>query len=651
MEFQSKPIPLPGRERRKLISRLETFGMPSPESPFSPRLSDPSKRKLPGVPNTIQSAFIDSSFHASTAESLLTYRKIQDIPKSMYRKYSNHFLHVKSGIKNPTKQYNHSTDNLRSETPRQISMGSSAADSSIVNIDRKALSGSPRESTISNIERTFNVDILGPSNEDMTYKKHKGISNENIAVALDADIEKNNSNGSQDISITNQLDGPSQDNIFRTSISYSIQERMSANSIHYSSEDIGEMEHQDDDSHFNENISGSKSSSSDYETTDSSNNNSRPSVPAKKVDEKILGGVPKISHPSATEAVLPVPRPFFGKEGSVKAWWNNVISPRHPKRLSDPEESEINPLAKVGMSSKNLQALIQTADSRISSSLVNSSLNLNDGRKSNFLARFIPPAQETDFKNYNELVSTYNNHMLANPSDNSNQALITPVFAEPPVIRKEGHIFHQLVPFKDDREADIEDSDNDESDQDVNLVDRFHNNSDSDDNFSKSDMSAIQEFGTFISPAWTPTSSGRRVNNRSVGVQEVTKRRPIITGGSSPTKHDFIKESLNVCNICRDMFHEEKILMCEHCHLQIHATCLHMTEETPCPAAFNEDKIRTSFFYIFTSLYRNYRLHLRISQSPVKGGFPEIEFNSTSDVFKIDAFLSEFDSDTRVFSI
>nr|KAJ3420568.1 hypothetical protein HK105_005517 [Polyrhizophydium stewartii] len=93
-------IGLPSRERRKLVARLEKYaplfaaqqgsrGLDEAPAPFT------SSR---GVPLSMQVAFPGNKHAVLTGDSHIGLRKVQDIPKSMYARFSNDFLQAKSHV-------------------------------------------------------------------------------------------------------------------------------------------------------------------------------------------------------------------------------------------------------------------------------------------------------------------------------------------------------------------------------------------------------------------------------------------------------------------------------------------------------------------------------------------------------------------------
>lgn len=75
----------------------------------------------------------------------------------------------------------------------------------------------------------------------------------------------------------------------------------------------------------------------------------------------------------------------------------------------------------------------------------------------------------------------------------------------------------------------------------------------------------------------------------------------------------------------------------------MHASCLELSDNSPCPLMFNEDRIRQAFFHVFTALLKNYKTCLIIPPNGLE------EFNSTSDVFSQEKFLLEFSIEAKVF--
>jgi hypothetical protein len=110
-----------------------------------------------------------------------------------------------------------------------------------------------------------------------------------------------------------------------------------------------------------------------------------------------------------------------------------------------------------------------------------------DKPKNNFMNMFLTP------KRVESLPSDSIKFRLAAGSMNSrnNVALNLPkiTFPEPPIIYKDGHIYHELVPLKPFQDVEIEDE------EDQNMIDRFSSDTDSDDEYSKSDMSTKQDYG------------------------------------------------------------------------------------------------------------------------------------------------------------
>lgn len=221
---------------------------------------------------------------------------------------------------------------------------------------------------------------------------------------------------------------------------------------------------------------------------------------------------------------------------------------------------------------------------------------------------------------------------------------------EPPVIVVEGHVFHQLIPCSPDNQEP--------GSADEYLVDRFVSESgESDDGVSRSDMATVSEYKTYGHSSTTNSTNLRaspaKLRSGFTHESNNLKRKhgvPIITKEDSLQLYDL-------CKVCRDNLGDECILMCESiilliidCHLRIHATCLGLTEDLPCPAQFNEEKIRSSFFSLFTSLFKNYRNHMNWDMSPTRKKQDDIfQVNSTSDIFNQEKFLLEFDADTKPF--
>jgi hypothetical protein len=79
--------------------------------------------------------------------------------------------------------------------------------------------------------------------------------------------------------------------------------------------------------------------------------------------------------------------------------------------------------------------------------------------------------------------------------------------------------------------------------------------------------------------------------------------------------------------------------------MRIHQQCSNLTETMPCKVFFDQDKIQTSFFRIFTSLLKNYKSFLKLRATNGEA----VELNSTTDIFRLYGFLGDFDLERRTF--
>ncbi|KAI8927248.1 hypothetical protein BC831DRAFT_189077 [Entophlyctis helioformis] len=168
------------------------------------------------------------------------------------------------------------------------------------------------------------------------------------------------------------------------------------------------------------------------------------------------------------------------------------------------------------------------------------------------------------------------------------------------------------------------------------LADRFGVDSQSSDDYTRSEVSTdvrsqASRFGLGSSSSG---AAGRRLGSVSgaagMGPGQMTgsamskaasgdmlgsERRQSNFGSSLVlSRRETVRNTdLALCRMCREGLHtnQEKILMCEICHIQIHAGCLMSTEAHPCAGVFNEEKIRSSFLKVFTSLLKSYRSHLK----------------------------------------
>lgn len=120
IESNVKHALIPIREKRKLITRLELYA--------GGIYSDIKSKKLSGVPETIKTAYIDGSFCLKTCEPIAMHRKIQDIPKRMYKKYTNNFLQIISGVENkfPVSETNSTSSNTGNSNQASINTKASS---------------------------------------------------------------------------------------------------------------------------------------------------------------------------------------------------------------------------------------------------------------------------------------------------------------------------------------------------------------------------------------------------------------------------------------------------------------------------------------------------------------------------------------------
>jgi hypothetical protein len=246
----------------------------------------------------------------------------------------------------------------------------------------------------------------------------------------------------------------------------------------------------------------------------------------------------------------------------VKAWWSNIVTPKLQRneksmdvlKLNDHENRD-----KMSVNTKLGDVNASTADGLFSFYNLNSTSNgnvFNAEKKPNFLARFMTPTSVTlPSDGPTKSSSKYLGKKQKSLNISQTSSLESRSIVEPPVIRKEGHLFHELVPLTCDREVDIEGDD-----EEKHYVDRFATESDSEDDVSRSEMSAIQELGTYISPRH-PNSSIRRTTARQSRTNDFTARK---RGTKlSPTSIRVEDPCIEICNICRDPLQNEKILMCE----------------------------------------------------------------------------------------
>ncbi|KAJ3033084.1 DENN domain-containing protein 4C, partial [Rhizophlyctis rosea] len=168
---------------------------------------------------------------------------------------------------------------------------------------------------------------------------------------------------------------------------------------------------------------------------------------------------------------------------------------------------------------------------------------------------------------------------------------------------------------------------------------------------------------------------GQRLENRGESVSDFTQRWRSETreeggvggGGVSRSRSRSstlvgageVVSDIGFCGMCREDWsgtQDGKFYRCEVCHMTIHPTCLPLTEGSPCPAIYNEAKIQSSFFKVFTSLLKNYRQYLVWPEEEGmrkhtdedtgpkgRGDFLEEEW------FRKDDFLGSCDKECRAF--
>lgn len=662
IEPQTKHVSIPSRERRKLISKLETCAKTVYNIPALTSLwSKETPKKLAGVPETIKQAYIDNSFSAKSCESHITQRKIQDIPKVMYRKYGNHFLQVKSG--NAKIGINPNISGLSADYSTPSSNQVSKSSDLILNIQALPHYSSARESTTS-IASFGNLNTAPQSARILESKPFKydisslrSISEAGRRSAIDTSNEITDSENERESILSSQeqsnngtvesyeaSSGVSQrtsteKNIKSSNDNTQVSDNKSidyTNSTRESSNDNSELQEYSDSDENQPEVTwtGVKRTQEIEESTKNVKSIQKLSIRTKKYSEtpgQISEG--SQSEISTATAIAPRAKPLFGKDGTMKIWWANIVA---PSKLKSPSLELKNSFADETGVNGNLSNIKQQNTSASVDDAQKSFGNLCESprphieRKINFLDRFMSQ------KSGNEV--TPDPHKLKTHPQNS----FRDILPEPPVIYKDGHVYHELVPLIGDREVDIE------VDDDENLVDRFPSESDSDD--ERSEMSTIQDFGFISNSRNLPI---KKNSTRPVGTQNLNKKSQLTP--IQIIRTESVKHNPDICKVCRDRFNDEKILMCERkicynildCHIQIHATCIEMTDEIPCPLVFNEEKIRGAFFSIFTSLFRNYRLFL--NNSPNNKSPSGEDYNSTSDVFRQEPFIAEFDSDSKPF--
>ncbi|KAJ3315495.1 hypothetical protein HDV04_003037 [Boothiomyces sp. JEL0838] len=238
------------------------------------------------------------------------------------------------------------------------------------------------------------------------------------------------------------------------------------------------------------------------------------------------------------------------------------------------------------------------------------------------------PAQQTP-----SISIENSNGILNSKAVPTNEPLtISPI--EAPLIYKEGHIFHELI-LNEVREVDIDEEDENDDD----YADRFTTNSDSSDGNSRSDVSQVAD------PRYGPP---KRVPGQQRGAsKELFRRR---TDPSTHAKAERIKKPNRLeCHLCATEYNPKSctVLMCQSCHLICHQDCVVLTDASPCPLTFQDEKIAVAFFKVLTSLLKNYRHNLNFPDEKKLGS--NNSDTGTDNFFKKAEFLSEFDSETRAF--
>ncbi|KAJ3219079.1 DENN domain-containing protein 4C [Dinochytrium kinnereticum] len=146
-----------------------------------------------------------------------------------------------------------------------------------------------------------------------------------------------------------------------------------------------------------------------------------------------------------------------------------------------------------------------------------------------------------------------------------------------------------------------------------------------------------------------------------------------MTGSTTLLKGDYMpRMPEHICRLCQQELRSKEdpipVLKCEYCSFSTHASCLPLIECHPCITFFNERKIQASFLKVFTSLLKNYRLHLIVPEQ-VKQALAEDAMRKGSgdlgletgvanivgmdlvqdDWFKKEEFLASQDKESRPF--
>ena len=674
---------LPQRERRKLITRLEKYGQINNLAVgvnASISIKDSGiMGNIKGVPLPMQYTLPNGRKVLSGGTSYIGKRKIQDIPKSTYAKYSNTFLKLKAAI---------NTSVQRNSNPHL----SSGVSQSFDNVLRSQLSRRqkgrimgpkpPTQSTATSptlpkleaISTGSLYDLVKDDSEAINVVKP--LDDAKLAVISPTDFEK------VVIRQSEPVDGsPKLFNDYKSSVDSSI-------NVGYSEE-----------SGLNVSLNMLDTLHVDISRIAPNKVDNAPVIPLmdSPLPEKINN-----------EAHVTPPRIF------TSSWWTNRTQSRAKTQLEDTPSP-----VRSAMSSYLFYNSTPTTNVNSNASFKNQrkASNIVPGNVSNEQVNVVSEETSTKIKtSQTSLASQLSLEQRSAPQPQTNSNQTTPKTSslqrtpsadvsktdktelnsgnaesvqeasvnrqDELVIMKDGHIFHELIPvpeMKDvavrtDQIAYIDGERSPDHNDDLTIeeelrqvyADRFGNESQSSDDISKSDLSVDLRSHS----GKTATNSRRYAPSASASNAEINDKRGIYqqrqSSGMASKRETLGKFEIPICRMCREPLEvpDKKILMCELCHINIHSDCISSVEIHPCEVVYSDDKIRQSFLKVFTSLlktYRNYIKHAnqpdQNSKSPKRHSIHVITDTATSMDFSTELdtwfrrteFLQEFDTETKLF--
>ncbi|KAJ1344288.1 hypothetical protein BSLG_001428 [Batrachochytrium salamandrivorans] len=751
-------VGLPSRERRKLISRLEksTSSFPAQSNlRYTPEI--PSSEIFPRkIPLSMQYAYPNNQQVVLTADSQIGSRRIQDIPKSMYTKYSNEFLQAKC---NPPQRSNTSPIRNRagllySQTQSQLLHNQSIAIGASQSFSNLTSNPSiPHHSY--GVSSSFNVlsgDNTSPPAVDGWQKgSPPRISISNVVGRFSRNANERESVGASDLSrSSNGSISAFKQSVYSSAPHstdlHSVEDGETTQSLENSSECIPytasvalqpppQPQSQpllisipSDSQHLgrvalpiSSSTTSSQPTSGITDVTDyvidwhlqrmSSDENKLSGL------ESLFGGFSSMSSSSSRTRLRPAsagpeilrpPSSSVDSDFSLKTPMGSrgyvlgasSVSPKknllarfwsgHSSTLEAPESTSVYTDGCTNATSPSLAVPTPTPRVTLYSNNISSSRSLPLNLKSDTDSPIDSPLS----LHADSLDESPIHQRCAFPQP-SNMNAHSPAG----VMFKDGHIFHELIPVVSapqipsilpalDRIADIEASDTGsdaasgatsqlDGDQSSNgaqkseivdeFADRFGQNSQSSEDYTQSEMSTdirtpSGRFGIGTRRVGGGSISGSGIgHSTSFGNSDPYDRRQSGVGSTTLlSRRETVRSSeVPVCRTCRKDLNLklQKILMCENSH--------------PCSVVFREEKVRGSFFKVFTSLLKTYRNHLGsiykpetvTSRTRMSINMPNRSTNGragavgsdgtpmetgSEDWFRKQEFLSDFDSETRV---